>query len=92
MNVAFDPIVNVVRANDFENAVTWRLGPDSLDRLGDHPGGTAQLPYGEIAELRLSFAPSRFDSARYRCDVRPERGGTLAILSTHSIRRARAAG
>jgi hypothetical protein len=71
MNVAVDPITHVVRANVFENAVTWRLGPDSLERLDGHPGRTARLPYGEIALLWLSFAPSRFDSAGYRCDVLP---------------------
>jgi hypothetical protein len=68
MNIAFDPITHVVRANVFETAVTWTLGPDSLERE-DRPGMVARLPYAEIAELRLSFAPSRFDSARYRCDV-----------------------
>jgi hypothetical protein len=79
---AVEPITHVVRPHAFEGAVTWRLGPDGLERE-DQGGKVARLPYGEIAELRLSYAPSRFDSARYRCEVRPARGGALTILSTH---------
>ena len=33
--------------------------------------------------MRLSYAPSRVDSGRYRCDLRLRSGQQLALLSTH---------
>jgi len=46
------------------------------------PGGAARFPYASITEVRLSFDPTRFDTRRYRCDVRSSDGaGTL--WSTH---------
>jgi hypothetical protein len=41
------------------------------------------FPYRDVAGLGLSYAPSRFDQGRYRCDVRMRSGQQLAILSTH---------
>jgi hypothetical protein len=82
INGVVEPITHVVRASAFEGAVTWRLGADRLERE-QAPGTMARLPYAEIAEVRLSFAPSRFDRVRYRCEIRPARGGALTILSTH---------
>ena len=44
---------------------------------------TVRYPYGDIREIRLSFAPTRVDRARYRCDFQLKNGTLVAILSTH---------
>jgi hypothetical protein len=46
------------------------------------PGGAARFPHAGITELRLSFDPTRFDTHRYRCDVRIA-GGAGTLWSTH---------
>jgi hypothetical protein len=77
-----EPIVHKVRANAFEGEAIWRLGADALER--EEAGkGPRTLPYASISELRLSYAPSRIDSARYRCDVTMKDGAAEVILSTH---------
>src|SRR4051794_14750951 len=84
MNHPSAPIVHIVRANILENTVTWRLGPVGLE-CEDSSSPDRCLPYGEIGSLRISYRPSRFDSARYRCEVNPTAGGMLTILSTHYV-------
>jgi hypothetical protein len=75
---------HVVRANVFEAEITWWLGPEAL-----HPGERNAIPYADIAELRLSFAPTRFDARRYRCKVRLRDGRTATISSSHYVAMAR---
>ena len=60
--------------------------PDALELQGGPTAGpdvVLRFPYRDIVGVRLSYAPSRFDSARYRCDLRMRSGQRLAILSTH---------
>jgi hypothetical protein len=74
------------RANALEYDATWRLGPDALVMTGGNAGAADAaftFPYREIAEVRLSFSPTRFDRGRYRCDIRMKSGARTAILSTH---------
>src|SRR5262249_39181455 len=47
------------------------------------PGKSTRLSYAEIRSLRISYAPSRFDRARYRCEISTKSGATFVILSTH---------
>jgi hypothetical protein len=76
------------RANAFEHDATWRLGQDALEMTGGNAGGANAIvtfPYKDVAELRLSFAPTRADRGRYRCDIRMRSGARTAILSTHYV-------
>jgi hypothetical protein len=86
MNDVSAPPCYVARANALEYEAIWRLGPDALELQGGPTAGpdvVMRFPYRDIVGVRLSYAPSRVDSARYRCDLRMRSGQQLAILSTH---------
>lgn len=46
-------------------------------------GGPARFLLADIAEMRLRFDPTRFDTRRYRCDLRTRDGQKATIWSTH---------
>src|SRR5262245_37411931 len=80
------PPTFVARANALEYEAVWRLGPDALALQGGPAAGpevVVRFPYRDIVRVRLSYAPSRIDWARYRCDLKMRSGQGLAILSTH---------
>lgn len=80
------PPTYIARANVLEYEAIWRLGPDALELQGGPTAGPdviLRFPYRDIVDVRLSYAPSRVDSGRYRCDLRTRSGQRLAILSTH---------
>ena len=80
------PPTYIARANALEYEAIWRLGPDGLELQGGPTAGpdvVLRFPYRDIVGVRLSYAPSRVDSARYRCDLRMRSGQQLAMLSTH---------
>jgi hypothetical protein len=76
----------VARANALEYEAIWRLGPDALELQGGPTAGPEvhlRFPYRDIVGVRLSYAPSRVDWVRYRCDLHMRSGQRLTILSTH---------
>jgi hypothetical protein len=76
----------VARANALEYEAIWRLGADALELQGGPTAGSdvvLRFPYRDVVGVRLSYAPSRVDWVRYRCDLRLRAGQRLAILSTH---------
>jgi hypothetical protein len=76
----------IARANALEYEAIWRLGADTLELQGGPTAGpdvVLRFPYRDVVSVRLSYAPSRADSVRYRCDLRLRSGQRLAILSTH---------
>lgn len=79
-----EPITHRVRVSVIESETAWRIAPNALEReeLGGK-GTLVRYPYADIQALRLTFAPSRVDSARYRCDVQLKNGTLAAIVSTH---------
>ena len=86
MNELASPPSYVARANVLEYEAIWRLQPEALALQGGPTAGpdvVLRFPYRDIVGVRLSYAPSRFDHARYRCDVRMRSGQQVAILSTH---------
>jgi hypothetical protein len=85
MNDTSAPLVYTVRANVLEYDTTWELTPDAIVRTEPRRDGpfVFRIPYTAVKDIRLSYAPSRVDSARYRCDITPKSGGAIAILSTH---------
>ena len=86
MNEPAGPPSYVARANALEYEAIWRLQPDALELQGGPTAGpdvVLRFPYRDIVGVRLSYAPSRFDHARYRCDLRMRSGQQVAILSTH---------
>ncbi len=48
-------------------------------------GGAARFPYADIAGIRLSFDPTRFDTRRHRCDVTMRDGTRARFWSTHYV-------
>jgi hypothetical protein len=58
----------------------WPWSGIRIDR-----GGAARFPYGEIAELRMLFDPTRFDAQRHRCDVMMRDGTRISLWSTHYV-------
>jgi hypothetical protein len=89
MDIASVPEPHVARAGMLEPEAIWRLAPDALELTGGGtagPGATVRFPYAEIGEVRPSFAPTRSDAFRYRCDVQLKSGLGAAILSTHYLR------
>lgn len=58
--------------------VPWALDP--IER-----GGPARFPYAEVKELRLCFDPTRFDTARHRCNLRLADGRKARLFSTHYL-------
>jgi hypothetical protein len=83
MTIPTPPLAYSVRANVFESEMTWRLGADALEVETGEGAAPLRLPYRDFIEIRLSFAPSRVDFARYRCDLRVFGQASTAILSTH---------
>jgi hypothetical protein len=76
----------IARANALEYEAIWRLGADAIELQGGPTAGpdvTLRFPYRDVVGVRLSYAPSRADSARHRCDLRLRSGQRLTILSTH---------
>jgi hypothetical protein len=69
-----------VRQHAFEQERLWRVGPDGLSWDGGDKKG--HFPFSEIVSIRLSFTPTRFDFARYRCIVTRFNGWREAIVST----------
>ena len=86
MDMLTDVITHRVRTSILEQETVWRLTPDALEReqvLKDGKSLTVRYPYQDIREIRLSFAPTRVDRLRYRCDFQLKNGVLVAILSTH---------
>ncbi|MCC6888830.1 MAG: hypothetical protein IT536_09870 [Hyphomicrobiales bacterium] len=76
----------VARANVLESEGIWRLDADALELRGGPTAGPdvrLRFPYRDVTGVRLSYAPSRADAARYRCDITLRSGQRLAIVSTH---------
>lgn len=72
------------RASVLEDEATWTLAPDALERVA--AGAPAlRLPYRDIAELRLVYDPTRFDTNRYRCDLTTVGGRRATLRSTHYV-------
>jgi hypothetical protein len=47
------------------------------------PGGPARFLLSDIVEIRLRFDPTRFDTRRYRCDLRTRDEPKATMWSTH---------
>jgi hypothetical protein len=78
------PMVYRSRHGVLENEAGWTLGPSALVRA--EAEATAQrLPYRDIAELRLSYDPTRFDTHRFRCDLSLGDGVHVNFMSTSYI-------
>jgi hypothetical protein len=82
------PLAYGSRRSVLENEATWTLAPQMLERA-EHTseGGVAmqRLPYSEVAEVQLSYDPTRFDSRRFRCDLRSRAGHRLVLVSTSYV-------
>lgn len=69
-----------VRLHAFEQERVWRVGPEGLSWDGGDKKG--HFPFSEISSIRLSYTPTRFDFARYRCSVTRFNGWREEIVST----------
>jgi hypothetical protein len=68
------------RQNAFGQERLWRVGSGGLFWQGGEKAG--HFPFSEIVSIRLSFTPTRFDFARYRCVVKRFNGWQETIVST----------
>jgi len=69
-----------VRQHAFEPERLWRVGPDGFSwKVGEKSG---HFDFSEIASIRLSYTPTRFDFARYRCTVTRFNGWRENFTST----------
>jgi len=69
-----------VRLHAFEQERVWRVGPEGLSWDGGDKKG--HFPFRDIRMIRLSYTPTRFDFARYRCSVTRFNGWREEIVST----------
>lgn len=69
-----------VRLHAFEQERVWRVGPEGLSWDGGDKQG--HFPFSDIRSIRLSYTPTRFDFARYRCSVTRFNGWREEIVST----------
>jgi hypothetical protein len=70
-----------VRRNAFEKQRVWRVDDSGLSWTYDGRGG--HFDFSEITSIRLEWAASRADHARYACYVVRFNGWTETIVSTH---------
>jgi hypothetical protein len=69
-----------VRRHAFEQERTWTIEPTGLSWIG--PDRSGHLAFRDIAEVRLAWAGTRADHARYSCEVTRIDGSTETIVST----------
>lgn len=72
------------RRSILEKEATWRLAPDALEQIVDGKPVQGFL-YADIVEIRLSYDPTRFESNRYRCDVRARNGARVVLVSVSYV-------
>jgi len=70
-----------VRRNAFEAERVWRIDPSGLSWEAADKSG--RFAFDEIGEVRLEWAATRADHARYACHVVRFNGWTETIVSTH---------
>ena len=69
-----------VRQHAFEPERLWRVGSDGLSwEAGEKRG---HFDFSEITSIRLSYTPTRFDFARYRCTITRFNGWRENFTST----------
>jgi hypothetical protein len=78
------PPFHRTRRSILDNEAAWRLAEDALERMVDDVV-EHRIPYGDIAELRLSYDPTRFETNRYRCDIRTASGVRALIVSVSYV-------
>lgn len=69
------------RSGVLERETTWTLTGDALER-GEANAPPQRLPYGDIAEVRLIYDPTRFDTQRHRCTITGANRRRATITST----------
>jgi hypothetical protein len=67
------------RARPFGPEVTWRLEPEHL--YADSGLRNKRVPYGRIAAIRLTYAPTNITSTAFKTVVRLDDGKTLTFGS-----------
>ena len=84
MTDAIDPTVYRLRSNAFVGERTHRLTDDALtwEEEGKPPG---RIAYDDIAEVRMTFAPTRAATNRYRTRIVPRSGQRLELFNTHYV-------
>jgi hypothetical protein len=77
-----DPTVYRFRANAFVGERTYRLTEDALtwEEEGKPLDGAF---YDEIAEVRMSYAPTRVSTNRFRTQIVFRKGGMAELFNTH---------
>jgi hypothetical protein len=76
-----DPAQYNVRRSILEAERSWSVDDTGLTWTG--PRHSGHIPFARISEIRLKWAGSRADQARYACYVTPAGGEAEIIVSTH---------
>lgn len=53
-----------------------------VDGGAGHPSWPERMPLMDITEIRVRFDPTRFDTNRYRCDLKGSGGANATLFST----------
>jgi len=73
-------VAHRTRRSILDNEATWKLGETAVERSATGESDR-RIPYADIAETRLSYDPTRFESSRYRCDIVAKSGVRERIVS-----------
>jgi hypothetical protein len=76
-----DSVEYTVRRHAFEKQRTWRIDAAGVSWSAEDKSG--RFDFSEISTIRLQWAASRADHARYACQVARANGWTETIVSTH---------
>ncbi len=68
------------RNNAFRAEEIWRLAPPNL-LLGPADGVGRSFALADVVEFRLTFAPTRVEPNRYRCELRLVDGASLEFFN-----------
>lgn len=79
-----DPTVYGLRANAFQGARTYRITDDAL--TWEEPGKPIDgVFFDDIAEVQMTYAPTRVARNRYRTRVVFRQGGMIELLNTEYV-------
>lgn len=76
-----DTVSYAVRRSALEQERVWSVGAGGFSWSA--PDKAGHFDFNEIATIRLRWTGSRFDHARYACDVIRFNGWTETVVSTH---------
>jgi len=72
------------RRSVLDNEAAWTLDEQGVERSVACEGAR-RIRFADIAEIRLSYDPTRFEANRYRCDLTTKSGARELIVSVSYV-------